>query len=309
MQTAAEHFEAGVPGMPGGIPVFYEGADDDDESVRRLSALELQESKSWPSIDVHVEEERPASPPAGSAPVFSPREVMFGEVFGLGRAVVAGVTSLAVLEAHFYLSGGCSAARWAREKYAHQISNHMCCPVDWYIGAAGAGTTGILALLAAPSVRRRRDALGHCCCCCRGGGARAAPAVAVLLAIAAVGLVLLAVFQMCWQPGLHAIGAVLFFVFGGAMCGVVVLSARDAASRAHSGSLFARALTASLLLAGICLFFIWNPFAAEWFAVAGITTGFASVQLDLALEERRTRADPRWRQPREARLDAAGAST
>ena len=35
------------------------------------------------------------------------------------------------------------------------------------------------------------------------------------------------------------------------------------------------------MLAGICLFFIWNPFAAEWFAVAGITTGFASVQLDL----------------------------
>ena len=94
----------------------------------------------------------------------------------------------------------------------------------------------------------------------------------------------------------------LFFVFGGG-CGVVVLSARDA-GRALA-SVAARALTAALAR-GHLLFPIWNPFAAEWFAVAG-DTGFASVQLDLILDERRARADPRWRRPREARLDAAGA--
>ena len=158
MQTAAEHFEAGVPGLPGGIPVFYGGADDDDESVRRLSALELQESKSWPSIDVHVEEERPASPPAGSALVFSPREVMFGEVFGLGRAVVAGVTSLAVLEAHFYLSGGCSAARWA-PRCARRFRT-TCAARSTGTSARRARADGDPRAARRAGVRRRRDALG-----------------------------------------------------------------------------------------------------------------------------------------------------
>jgi len=134
----------------------------------------------------------------------------------LTPGLIVGAVTITVLEVHFYVTGGCGDEREARRDYGDMISSHMCCDTEWVVGAVGLGSCGLLVLSAVPNIYRARGLFGRCCCCC-GRGKDGARYVAVLLAIVAVGLVILSVVQMCWSAPGHAFGAFFFFAAGGVM--------------------------------------------------------------------------------------------
>ena len=138
--------------------------------------------------------------------------------YWLLRSTIVAVITAIFLESVFYGAGGCEEADEAREDYDHQVSNQMCCLAEWLIAAIGFTGAGVLSLFGVPRIYRDTgDAMGVVQCparCFSEPAKRLTRTLAVLLALEGVGLIVVAIFQMCWQVELHTIGVFLFFVPG-----------------------------------------------------------------------------------------------
>jgi len=168
-------------------------------------------------------------------------------------AFAAGGATCATLSLTYYLSGGCAASRAAgRANTGRQVSDQMCCPVGRVVGAVGLPLTSALALAGLAQPRRVAQALtaalGRCCCCCccsssgRGAsssdtrrrgcdvGCDVGPHVVAATAVSALGNVVLGVFDLCWIPVVHLLGALCFFGSGYVVVGLLSFS-RDASGR------------------------------------------------------------------------------
>ena len=205
-------------------------------------------------------------------------QLLFSENLGNARALIVGFATCCVLETHFYLNGGCQKATDAKHDYGHQVSNQMCCTVDWWIGAIGMGSAGFLALLATRSISRGEGVLGSCCSCF------VAPVVAVCQGLSASGLIILAVAQMCWRVHWHALGASIFFGFGILMSALVIFTPRSypPTGRRKASSIAARLLVAALMAATLLVSYVaQNFYIAEWLLIMGIAAALGSIQMDL----------------------------
>ena len=141
----------------------------------------------------------------------------------IARACICGLVTSIVLEIVFYSQGECADAREARRDYDHQVSNQMCCPTEWIIATVGFTITGVVAFFSVPRIYRANN-LGMMRCCCGEKRRKIEKTVAVLIGMESFGLIILSIFQMCWQIEMHAVGAFFFFLPGCVHIGVLLFS-------------------------------------------------------------------------------------
>jgi len=198
----------------------------------------------------------------------------------IARALLCGIITAIVLEAVFYSQGECADAREARRKYDHQVSNQMCCMAEWMIATVGFTITGIVAFLSVPRIYEVKH-LGRARCCCEG--CRIDKTIAILIAMESFGLIILSIFQMCWQVEMHAVGAFFFFVPGCVHIGLLLFSI-DRIDR-KSFLTYVELNPCFLCFVALILRIFTGNYYAEWVLIAAIGGALLVTQIRLLKDE------------------------
>ena len=198
---------------------------------------------------------------------------------------VAGVVTCSTLSLEYYGSGGCGRAREAGRIDTRQVSDLMCCVVGKWIAGVGLVLTSLLVLAGlatTPDLAQSLGAtLGECCCgaCTRGAGG---PLVTAMT-ISAIGNMILAIFNLCWLPIPHLIGALFFFGGGYVALGILCFSRRQklALFSLADDQFLAFLKPTILVLAGAAIpITAADPLTAEWCAIVAIGLAVLAVEFD-----------------------------
>ena len=197
----------------------------------------------------------------------------------IARALVCGFITAILLESVFYSQGECEDAKAARREYDHQVSNQMCCSTEWIISITGFTITGILALMGVRTIYEANH-LGLMRCCCSEKEYRIQKALSISIGLEGFGLIILSVFQMCWQIEMHAIGAFFFFLPGCIHIGILFFSIDHIARDSVLTYIVEFSPCFLSFVAGVLRIFTGNYYA-EWTLIAAIGAALLVTQIRL----------------------------
>lgn len=220
----------------------------------------------------------------------------------VGFALSVGTTAVVLF--HWYGLGGCNLARKSRydddedpSDPIMQLSNMLCCPVAYVLGACGycgAAAAGLWGLVVArergfTAAAAASAALGRTCCCGRCDGCAAGPVAVAFACVMLVALGVLSVFKVgpcVAQWYVHSAATFLFFLFGNGLLCVQIFARRGTGYYSNLALFRGRTrLKAAAAVCGAASLGAWrlDPLAGEYMSIGGILAAVLAFERDVAL--------------------------